>query len=127
MVLCYLAPMKLQFKYRGRIVTDEDVLFINRLIEDNPGDSRWALSKKLCLAWNWVQSNGSLKDMVCRGLMLGLHRAGNIKLPPVKQHNPNPLANRKKPAIVKVDQTPVDGQLSEIKPLANGGRATLSI
>lgn len=109
--------MNLQFKYRGRIVADEDVLFINRLIEDNPGDSRRALSKKLCQAWNWTQSNGSPKDMVCRGLMLGLHRAGHIKLPPVKQHNPNPLTNRKKPAIVKIDDTPIDGKLSEIKPL----------
>jgi len=109
--------MSLQFKYRGRIVADEDVLFINRLIEDNPGDSRWALSKKLCQAWNGGQSNGSLKDMVCRGLMLELHRAGHIKLPPVKQHSQNPLANRKKPDIVKIDQTPIDGKLSELKPL----------
>ena len=116
-MLCYLVPMSLQFKYRGRIVTDEDVLFINRLIEDNPDDSRRALSKKLCQAWNWVQKNGSLKDMVCRSLMLGLHRAGHIKLPPVRQHNANPLANRKKPAVVKIDQTPIDGKLSEIKPL----------
>lgn len=109
--------MELQFKYRGRIIADQDVVFINRLIEDNPGDSRRALSKKLCQAWNWVQSNGSLKDMVCRSLMLELHRAGHIKLPPVRQHNPNPLADRKKPAFVKIDQTPVQGKLSEIKPL----------
>ena len=109
--------MNLQFKYRGRIVTDEDVAFINQLIGDNAGDSRWALSKKLCQAWNWIQSNGSLRDMVCRGLMLELHRAGHIKLPPVKQHNPNPFVNRKKPDIVEIDQTPIDGNLSEIKPL----------
>jgi hypothetical protein len=115
--LCYLVPMNSQFKYRGRIVTDQDVSFINRLIEDNPDDSRRALSKKLCHAWNWVQSNGTPKDMVCRGLMLGLHRAGHIKLPPVKQHNPNPLANRKRPALVEVDQTPINGKLSQIRPL----------
>jgi hypothetical protein len=117
MVVCYLAPMKLQFKYRGRTIVDEDVIFINRLIEKNPGDSRRALSKKLCQAWNWVQENGSLKDMVCRSLMLELHRAGYIKLPPVKQHPRNPLAIRKKPAVIKIDQTPIDGKLVDIRPL----------
>ena len=86
--------MKSQFKYRGRVIADRDVLFINRLIEDNPEDSRRALSKKLCKAWNWVQENGSLKDMVCRSLMLELHRAGHINLPPVKWQPRNPLANR---------------------------------
>ncbi len=99
------------------MVTDGDVVFINRLIKDNPDDSRRALSKKLCLAWNWVQPNGVLKDMVCRGLMLELHRAGHIKLPVVRQHNPNPFVDRKKPDIVKIDETPIDGKLSQIKPL----------
>jgi hypothetical protein len=115
--VCYLARMNLQFKYRGRIIVDEDVVFIKRLIEKNPDDSRRALSKKLCQAWNWVQSNGSLKDMLCRSLMLALHRAGHIQLPPVKQHSHNPLANRKKPAVIKIDQTPIDGKLADIRPL----------
>jgi len=109
--------MNLQFKYRGRIVDEADVLFINRLIKDNPDDSRRMLSKKLCRAWNWVQGNGSLKDMVCRGLMLELHRAGHINLPPVKQHSKNPFVVRKKPDIVKIDQTPINCKLSKIKPL----------
>lgn len=109
--------MELPFRYRGRIVGDEDVLFINGLIKDNPGGSRRELSKKLCKAWNWVQENGSLKDMVCRSLMLELHRAGHIKLPPVKQHPKNPLANRKRPAFVKIDNTPVYGKLKDVRPL----------
>jgi len=67
------------FTYRGKIINDQDIVFINELIAQNPGDSRWALSKKLCLAWNWVQPNGALRDMVCRGMMLGLHRAGYIR------------------------------------------------
>lgn len=111
------APMNLQFTYRGRMVNDDDVAFINQLIEDNPDASRWALSKKLCEAWNWVQLNGALKDMVCRSLMLYLHRAGHIKLPPVRQHTHNPLIDRKRPDAIKIDQTPVDGKLSEITPL----------
>jgi hypothetical protein len=55
--------MSLQFRYRGTVVTSDDVVFIRQLILDNPNDSRWALSKMLCRAWNWVQPNGTLKDM----------------------------------------------------------------
>jgi hypothetical protein len=109
--------MSLQFKYRGKVLTSDDVAFINDLIGENPSDSRWALSKKLCRAWNWVQPNGALKDMVCRGLMLELHRAGHIRLPAKKRRTNNPLVNRTKPAKIAIDQSPVDGKLSDIKPL----------
>ena len=109
--------MNLEFRYRGKVVTSEDIAFINQLIGNNPGASRWALSKKLCLAWNWVQPNGALKDMVCRGLMLELHRAGHIRLPAKKRHVANPFVNRKRPGKVTIDQTPIDAKLSKIKPL----------
>ena len=87
--------MDASFKYRGKVLTAEDIGFINRLICQNPHDSRWALSKKLCVALNWVQPNGALRDMVCRSLMLQLHRAGHIKLPARKRRVDNPLINRK--------------------------------
>ena len=109
--------MSLEFRYRGNVVTDVDIALIRQLILDNPNDSRWALSKKLCRAWNWVQPNGALKDMVCRGLMLELHRAGHIRLPAKKRRVNNPFVNRTKPAKVTIDQSPVNGKLSQIKPL----------
>jgi len=109
--------MSLQFRYRGKVVTDVDIALIRQLILDNPNDSRWALSKKLCRAWNWIQPNGTLKDMVCRGLMLELHRAGHIRLPAKKRRVNNPFVNRTKPAKVTIDQSPVNGKLSDIKPL----------
>jgi hypothetical protein len=109
--------MSLQFRYRGKVVTSDDVAFINQLIGENPSDSRWALSKKLCRAWNWVQPNGALKDMVCRGLMLELHRAGHIRLPAKKRCVNNPFVNRKRPAKVTIDQTPVHTKVSKIKAL----------
>ena len=103
--------------YRGRTVTEKDIGFINALIAENPGDSRRLLSKKLCRAWNWVQPNGQLRDMVCRGLMLELHRAGLIRLPEKKCHPQNPLAERKKPAPVDIDQSPLAGRLCDLRPL----------
>src|SRR6266542_6183096 len=55
--------------------------------------------------------------MVCRGLMLMLHRAGEIELPPVRQTSLNPLVQRPRPAPVLIDTTPVRGPLSQIQPL----------
>ena len=113
--------MEVVLKYRGRVITAGDVVFIRTLIAEHPGASRRILSKKLCEAWNWSQPNGTLRDMVCRGLMLELHRAGHIELPPVRQVNPNPLARRKaerrKPVPWLVDTTPVCASLAEVRPL----------
>ena len=109
--------MDLEVKYQGRIATRQDIEFIRKLISENPGDSRRALSQKLCKAWNWIQSNGALRDMVCRGFMLRLESAGYIKLPPRKFTPNNPLANRKRPQKVDIDKTPVSTALSKIQPL----------
>jgi len=104
-------------KYRGRLVTDADVAFIRELIADNPAASRFTLSKKLCEAWNWVQANGTLRDMVCRGLMLQLQQAGHIELPAVRWVRRNPLVERRKPDEIAVDTTPLRASLAEIRPL----------
>jgi hypothetical protein len=103
--------------YRHRLITDDDLVFIRRLIADNPGSSRWGLSKKVCEAWNWVQANGALRDMVCRGMMLMLHRRGLIELPPVRQVSRNFLVDRRKPEGVSIDQTPLSIRLAELGPL----------
>ncbi len=117
MFFSILSFMHTILRYRGKDITQEDVLFIRQLIAEHPEDSRWALSKKLCQAWNWVQPNGQLKDMVCRGLMLALHRQGQITLPPARKTSARPGYNRKKPVSVQVDQTPLISSLKEIIPL----------
>lgn len=96
-----------QWRYRGRTINAEDVIFIRKLIARHSDLSRRRLSAKLCEAWQWRQANGALCDMVCRGLLLMLHRAGAIELPAVRQISPNPLARRERPPAMLVDQTPV--------------------
>lgn len=73
------------FIYRKRVITSQDIEYLNKLIADNPQKSRNALSIMVCQQWNWVQLNGVLKDGVCRSLMLKLHRDGLIKLPARKK------------------------------------------
>jgi hypothetical protein len=113
----------MEIRYRGRTVTQADIVFIRELIAKNPSLSRRKLSAELCRAWNWVQPNGQLKDMVCRGLMLQLHRQGQIELPAKRQETLNPLAKplaqRRKPLLDEdaVDRSCLEGRLSDIQPI----------
>jgi hypothetical protein len=109
--------MEPNISYRHRVITEQDLGEIRALIVEHPKSSRRELSKKLCAAWNWVQTNGTARDMVCRGLMLKLHREGLITLPPVRHRPPNPLALRGQPAVLDVDREPLHARLSEIGPL----------
>jgi hypothetical protein len=78
---CYVGPMDTVLRYRGREIRPGEVAFIQQTIADNPGASRRELSQKVCTAWGWMQPNGQLREAVCRGLLLELHRAGPIVLP----------------------------------------------
>jgi uncharacterized protein DUF4338 len=109
--------MEVKLRYRGREITDADVALILNLVAENPSASRCALSRKLCETWRWVQPNGALRDMVCRGLLLALDRAGLIRLPAVRNVPHNPFVVRSRPAPVAVDQTPIEKSLTEIRPL----------
>jgi hypothetical protein len=106
-----------EIKHRGRAITAEDILYIRELIAAHPNQSRRTLSTKLCEAWQWRQANGALRDMVCRGLLLMLDRAGQITLPPVSYVRHNPLANRARPARVLIDTAPIEGRLRDLQPL----------
>src|ERR1700689_2375762 len=106
--------MPVDLRYRGRVVTADDILFLRQFMAENPSLSRRKLSAKLCEAWQWKQANGVLCDMVCRGLLLMLHRAGAIELPAVRQTPLNPFQRRQQPSVVPVDMAPLTGQLSQI-------------
>lgn len=106
-----------ELKYRGRVITSEDILFIEQLIAAHPRASRRRLSQKLCEAWQWKQPNGALRDMVCRGLLLMLERAGHIALPAVKFVPRNPLVRRERPEPVLIDTTSIQAALYELRPV----------
>jgi hypothetical protein len=109
--------MEAKLIYRGRAVSEDDVEFIRTLIAKHPQASRRALSKHLCEAWGWVQPNGELRDMVCRSLMLELHRGGLIELPPVRFRPRNNVVERRAPLGVSIDTTPIRTTLRDLGPL----------
>jgi len=104
--------------YRGRTLSADDLALIRSVIAQNPRASRRKLSVLVCQAWDWRQANGAWRDMVCRSLMLMLHRAGHIELPPKRQSPANPLARRVKPATdFLLDPSPLPGPLRRLQPL----------
>lgn len=105
------------FQYRGRSICPEDILYIRSLIERYPDESRRKLSTRLCEAWQWRQANGALRDMVCRGMLLMLDRAGQITLPAVSYVRHNPLAKRARPEPMPIDTTSIEGVLRNLQPL----------
>jgi hypothetical protein len=107
-----------EFRYRGQTISNEQVAFVRQFIAAHPGSSRWRLSRQLCETLGWKQANGALRDVVCRGLLLMLERAGEIELPPVRRQIRGQRRNdRKKPQAFLTDTSPFEAGLGELGPI----------
>jgi len=104
-------------RYRGKNYTLREIDEIREIVTIYRDRSRRFISQEICRRWGWKQPNGVLKDMVCRGLLLQLEVQGFIELPPRKKSPPNPLSRHQKPVMIKVDQTPRVGKLSDLRPI----------
>jgi len=98
-------------------VSADDVASIRDLVACHSSASRRKLSRLLCEAWEWKQPNGAPSDILCRGLMLALHRAGHIPLPPPRHAMINNIVRRRVPEPVEVDTSAIRGALSDLQPL----------
>jgi hypothetical protein len=113
--------MESVFRYRSQVITARQVEFIRQLIAAHPEATRRRLSLLLCEAWGWKQPNGAPRDMVCRGLLLGLHRAGHIELPATRLRSFNPGARYQvrpwRTVTVELDTSPLIVPLRTLRPL----------
>lgn len=104
--------------YRGQTIDREQVAFLREFIASHPDSSRWKLSRQLCEALGWKQANGALRDIVCRGLLLLLERAGEITLPPVRCQIQGQRRNaRLRPHPILIDTTPLSMPLRALGPV----------
>jgi hypothetical protein len=106
------------WRYRGQEIGSEQIVFLREFIRTHPTSSRWKLSRQLCEALGWKQANGALRDMVCRGLLLMLERAGQIELPPVRRHiRGQSRTGRPRPETVLIDNAPLAMPLKALGPI----------
>jgi hypothetical protein len=110
--------MNVILTYRGRTITDADLDFLRQLIAENPAMHRRAISQEVCRAWDWRQPNGVLKEAVCRGLLLRLHRDGHIQLPPPRIPHTNRAGWHRRAPAVPIDRSPIDARLADLLPLS---------
>jgi hypothetical protein len=107
------APCILQ----GRTIRPDDVLAIQRLRAEEPGLSRYRLSRRLCELWDWRDPKGQLKDMAARTLLLKLEQRGWITLPAKRRASPNRMRH-KQVGWVEHGSEPIHGPLGTLRPLA---------
>ncbi len=111
--------MENAFTFRKRTFSPADVALVRQMIAKHPEEGRCALSRRLCLTWNWTQPNGQPKDMICRGLLLDLERKGAISLPPMKKVPfKNPFLQRSPPERIEIDRSPIEKPLRELFPIS---------
>src|SRR5882672_9384450 len=114
----HAAVMPETWRYRGQTIGSEEVVFLREFIAAHPDSSRWKLSRQLCEERGWKQANGVLRDVVCRGLLLMLERAGEIELPPVRRYIQGQRRNQRlRPEPVLVDTTPLAMPLGALGPI----------
>jgi hypothetical protein len=106
--------MEVVHVYRHRKITDKDIQNIRKLICEEPGISRYAIAKRMCREWNWVQANGEYKEGICRSLLVRLDSAGLVILPERKNTPVSLFMRNQKPKHVEVDQRPIDGSLKQL-------------
>jgi hypothetical protein len=103
--------------FHGRQIRQSDVALLRELIAQHPGLSRRRLSVRVCEAWGWMQPNGQPRDMVCRSLLLALHRAGHLELPAKKVSPPNnAIRHRRVEPVESLDLSPIEGTVVSWQP-----------
>ena len=68
-------------RYCGRQFSAEEMALIQRILHEDPADTRYGISKRVCQQLNWRKADGGLKDMSCRVALLRMQKDGLIVLP----------------------------------------------
>ena len=101
---------------QGRSWEPEQIAQIRDWVSQNPGWSRYRLSRELCTRWQWNRPNGQLADMAARSFLNKLDHRALIQLPPCRRASPNRMKHRRLERVA-VDTTPVAGELRGLGPL----------
>jgi hypothetical protein len=100
---------------QGRPVGELDLEMLRQWMGQNPGWSRWRLSRALATHWDWRNGAGQLKDMAARTLLLKLHQRGLIALPPRRQIPTNRMrCGAEAREIPEWDQHPIECGLAQL-------------
>ena len=101
---------------QGRQIGPAELEQVRGLLAAHPDWSRYRLSRELCLAWNWRNLTGQIKDMAARSLLLKLGEQGWVALHARRCLSPNRMRHKQ----IRRLEHPTDlitGSLSQLQPL----------
>lgn len=100
---------------RRRVIRQEDLLLIRKLIEQEGDQGRSHVSTRLCELWDWRQANGRFRQIACRELLRRLEARGLIELPP-RLHAARRAGYRNRTSTPDLPNCqPVQGRLREFR------------
>ena len=104
-------------RYYGRDFSAAEMALLRELIAGPPALTRHALSREFCRRVGWYKTDGGLKDMMARVVMLAMHRDGRIELPP-----PQGPPSQRKPIVfgplTEPPLLPPPDTLDAVRPLS---------
>ena len=109
--VCFNAVSK-SLVVQGRAVSELDLELIRHWVGQNPGWSRWRLSRELAARWDWRNGVGQLKDMAARTLLVKLQQRGLIELPARRQAPTNRMRCAP-PRPCAGEQAPIRGMMMD--------------
>jgi len=110
-------PVSESLIIQGRVVGEADLELLQQWLGQNPGWSRWRLSRELATHWDWRNGAGQLKDMAARTLLVKLEQRGLIALPPRRQVPTNRMRCNSATVNTEWDSQPIACGLAELGDL----------
>jgi len=99
-----------EFRYRGRKISQEDILYIRALIEQHPQEAAAHCRPSSAKPGSGARPMERWRDMVCRGLLLMLDRCRPDRVAAVDvTFGHNPLARRARPTPLWSIAPPIEG------------------
>jgi hypothetical protein len=99
----------------GQRIDDKIIARMQGIIDENPGEKRGALSRRICEQLKWRSRNGRLKQVSCRKLLSRLRREGKIRLAEAE------VFKGKRQRKIKLEQVPAESvkqaELQDIQPV----------
>ena len=109
--------MSLPTMLQGRPFGPVQLAQVQALLTQGRDWSRYRLSRELARLWNWRTSQGQLKDMAARPLLLKLEEQGWVELPVRRRKSPTRSGRAPAEHGPALETKPVAGTLEQLLPL----------
>jgi hypothetical protein len=113
--------MSNSFVCQGRLISDDDLVWLRSWIDAHPDWSRFRLAKELCKLWSWSTPTGQLKDFAARAFLRKLLERGLISLPPIHTNKRTKRGFATPVTTVSTSlppPSPIESSIGELFPLS---------